>query len=120
MGNQNDDVAEITQQAASSGVEESINAPSCNEETSVGARASDDDKRPSEEQLLNEASQKLEEKKVIMDYVGRFKTVLDVLSQVGHMTKDVSGYSVPGTIVLTNCVVRFIGPLALRPMPWTR
>ena len=74
----------------------SITAPSRNEETSVGAGASDDDKRPSEKQLLNEASQKLEEKKVIMDYVGRFKTVLDVLSKIGNMAKDVSFHSERG------------------------
>ena len=108
-------IAETTPPAASPDVEEDVTAADPDKKTSTIPETS---QSPiSGEQLLHEASQKLEEKKV-MNEIGRFKTVLDVLSKVGHMTKDVSVHSVRGTIVLTNCVVRFIGPLALRPMPW--
>ena len=83
------------------------------EKSKGGSEADRDDQQSSrDEGLREEASRKLDQKKVVLDKLGQFKVVLEGLSKIGEIVQDVSSLDVDSRLPLIRTCIRSILPSA--------
>lgn len=99
----------ITHPAGDEPTREISSAPDTNEKSNGVSEADRDDQQSlRDQQLREETSRKLDQKKVVLDKLGRFKVVLEGLSKIGEMIQDVSFLDVDNGLQLIRSSTRYI------------